>query len=346
MNDDLPPWLGGATRPGPRDADRLRVRLEPPVLALLRESTRATDAEILAFHRRRPRRAPRARWFLAPVALVAGLALVVRLQGPGTVREAPPIEAAPGLFTVQPGVDAFVAGVWVRGSGTVREIGPGRLEVSGDLELDLQTRTILVVHGRPVALGPGRVRTGPDGITPPPAPERVDPPAPTPAHARPVVDADRSAWMEVLAQLEEGDTADQIRRLEQFTAAYPASRYAAEARATVLLLRDSTTDAESRLREIEGWLQANPDRPRALEIRALAARIARDELRDCARAQPHDEAVARAGAPAARATAAAFLGLCASADGRAAEAAAWFDQIDRALLDPELRQAIADHQRR
>jgi hypothetical protein len=351
----LPPWLGDATAPGRHQADSLRFVLPPPVLALVREATRPTQAEVAALlrHRRRPGRR-RVRWLLLPALLVAAALGVARLRESGTtVLHSHPVQTEAGLLVLSPGVEAYLGGAWVRGSGTVREVAPGHLEVSGALELELGAPTVLTFEGQRFAVGPGRVRTGPQGITIPPLPEGAAPsPGTPPARPRPPREppapepaapaADVTAWMEILEELESGEAA--ASRLEQFIATHPDSRYAAEARALILLV--GSASAEPRLMQIEQWLGAHPGSPRSLELRALAAQIARDELRDCARARPHDEVVAREGAPAARAVARAFLGLCASAEGRADDAQRWFDQVDLQLLDPELRGAVSAHRRR
>lgn len=173
------------------------------------------------------------------------------------------------------------------------------------------------------------------------------PVAPVPAAPAPAVPDEALAaalgWRDVLIRLEKGGTRDdRIAALRSYRTRYPESPFDPEAEALMLLIPGADGDPRARLGDLERWLGRNPSAARSVEVHALAARIAREGLQDCAKSAPHDRAVAAGTSGAPRAKAEAFLGLCEIASGRSTEGRALLDAVDTDLLDPALRRAVAD----
>ena len=283
----------------------------------------------------------------------------------------------PTLFVVTPAATAEPAvGVRVRGSGRVTVEPTGALALDGDLVVEIDTAAptpfrvgdtsftaihavVAVVDGAlevregevdlqgthvpvPSVQAPERVSVPPVSVPPePPVPVALEPLAPPAAPVRP----DVADWAAVLAVLETDATREtRLATVRAFLASHsggrsPGSPFVVEAESLALLLADPA-DPVGALAEVEAWLARHPDAGRAAELHAFAARTARDGLQDCARAEPHDRAVAATGPAGLAAEARAFLGLCAAADGRDADAAAWFGAVDRDQLPAALRRAV------
>jgi hypothetical protein len=195
----------------------------------------------------------------------------------------------------------------------------------------------------PTVVAPRRVP-----VRPPPAPaaapEPAAPPAPVPPSSDPApappVPVAVADWRAILDAREAGlSGAALVARLDGHLGAHPTSPFAGEAADWAALERASSEPAPRALAALEGRL-ASGSATRVLELHAAAAFVAREGLRDCGRAAPHDGWVAEHGTERQRATARAFLGLCALRDGRTADAARWLEGVDERALDAELRAAV------
>src|SRR5262249_14273210 len=155
-----------------------------------------------------------------------------------------------------------------------------------------------------------------------------------PETAAPPADPSVAAWSAVLLLLEQhGPRGQTVEALDRFLAAYPDSRFAPEASALLLLVRGTSGPPGPTMEALEAWIAANPGHPRRLEIEALAGSVARDGLRDCTRAMPHDRIVAERASGAVRARSQAFLGLCLVEVGKREEGLGVLDEVDVTQLD-------------
>ncbi|MEQ1566278.1 MAG: hypothetical protein ABMA64_11620 [Myxococcota bacterium] len=348
-------WARDVTRPTPGEVEALTSPLDPRLAHIAREVTRPTVREVAAL---RPRqRSPS--WLsgprlgaLAPLTVLVAAAVVALTLASPTELTGRVVEDPPGVFMVVPGQDLFLGEVRIRGSGTVR-LDSGVLEVTGALELEVRDPLTLRVGGQEYAIEDAHVVVQGSQVQIEPyltaaAPEpipvvEVSPGAAPAVDAEPVapppqVELDRD-WLAVVELVERrGPVAARLEALRTYIATHPGTRWVPEAEAQLLLL-DPSGDPGERLAAVERWLDAHPSGPRILDLEALAARIARDGLRDCAKARPHDVAVAERGSPSQRSRAAAFLALC-SVGTNPADALSWLERVDDAALDPALKARV------
>jgi hypothetical protein len=286
--------------------------------------------------------------FLVRPGEVVEIARGVRASGDGVVRVVPGAIRVDGrlhlaitdlaAFELSSGhFEATAAEVDVD-AGDVLTVASGEVRGPGDTILRPGDRWPPPVSIAVIAQGPPAPVAAPREIRPAPPPVvalQPEPPVePKPAEQAPAV----AAWRSVLDALESHPKpAEQAVLLGEYSASWPDSPFAPEARSLQLLALAQSAPPAQALKEIEQALAGHP--PRALELHAAAASIARDRLHDCARAAPHDQVVAEAGGPAG-AQAQALLGLCAAGAGRRGEARATLLQVDQALLDPPLAAAV------
>jgi hypothetical protein len=196
---------------------------------------------------------------------------------------------------------------------------------------------------------PIEARRAPRRVHPRPAPPAPEPPAeapppaavPPPEQPTPPVAEDAAAFRSIQDD-RGGDPAALVTEIDAFLHVFPRSRFAADAGALRLGARARIGDPAHVVDEAEAWLAAYPADARRAEIHALAGRLARDGLHDCARALPHDRAAADGLSGRARAIAATWSGLCAVATGDRARGLRELQRVDAAALPPELARARAD----
>jgi hypothetical protein len=297
----------------------------------------------------------------SPEELVPG----VFVDGRGTARAVGPAIELDGVYRVVATVEVELR---IRGASVVVE--PGEVHVAGDA-LAVVRGTVRAPDGRFLVSGDrltlgGRVASRVPEVAPPlpspPLPPMVEvrkptapavqkvPAAPIPVApvAPPVEEAPVRpdavlAWREVLDARDAGLAPRALAdRLDAHVRDWPDSPFAGEARALSALALAGVEAPSAGLARLEARIAADPNGPRVGELHAAAALVAREGLKDCERALPHDLWLGNLGPRAGRPTAQALAGLCELHLGRTADGARRLGRLDLAPLAPELADAVTN----
>lgn len=378
----LPPWIRESTEARADEVERVAGDLDPRLVAVAREATAPSPAELARLRSRlpSPRRVWSPLWIAGPAVLALAL-LTARFAGPTPVA-AVSGAAGDGLHAVSADHRSeIVPGVWALGRGTA-EVSGGVATLDGILRIEASvpfefavSRVRFATDGAAFHVADGGfavvsgVIRGADGsrlgageswspvvavIEPPaappipvagpaarPAPAPKAAAAPDPGRAAPLPPA-VVAWRDLLDARDAGATgAGLARMLGSYRSRFPDSPFAEEAADLAVLEAARSSPPAEALQAVEARLAASSAPARAQELHAAAALLARESLRDCDRAAPHDAWLAAHTGGRTQATARALLGLCAAQAGRDADARAAWEGLDDGLLDPQVAAAVA-----